>query len=94
MALASGGGLALNQPKVEMLLPTTHPPPWCCTSGGGLVLSKDPGFGGSVAGRGEENIILSSCKLPQEKAKCICEWENERKLGSDEHLFVRSLSPA
>lgn len=90
MALASGDGLALNQPKVEVLLSTIHPPLW-----GGLVIAKDPDFGGSVAGGGgRRTIILSSCKLPREKPKCICEWENERKLSSDEHLFARSLPPA
>lgn len=95
VALASGDGLALNQPKVEVLLSTIHPPPWCCLSGVGLVIAKDPDVGGSVAGGGgRRTIIISSCKLPQEKPKCICEWEKERKLGSDEHLFARSLPPA
>lgn len=57
MALASGDGLALNQPKAEVLLPTIHPP-WCCSSGS-LVVSEDPDFRGGVAVCREEN----SCSL-------------------------------
>jgi len=52
MALASGDGLALDQPKVEVLLSTGRPPSRCCSSGRGLVMSKGSEFGGSVAAWG------------------------------------------
>lgn len=71
MALASGDGLALNQPKVEVLLSTIHPPPLCCFSGGGLIISKDPDFGGSVLGEGgaEENNHSFIMQIASRKTK-------------------------
>lgn len=68
MALASGDGLALNQPKVEVLLSTVHPPR-CCSSGDGLVMSKDPDFGGCVAVGEEENNHSLIMQIASRKAK-------------------------
>lgn len=61
MALATGDCLALNQPQAEVLLPPMHPP-WCCSAGGGLVMSEDPDFmvfrGGVAVCRGRNNHSL------------------------------------
>lgn len=66
---ASGDGLALHQPKVEVLLSTIHPPPRCCSVAGGLVISKDPDFRGSVAVCGEENSHSVIMQIASRKTK-------------------------